>query len=37
MVCMRYWNEVFVPYSTYERTADRGRTDGEDSLVPPYF
>ncbi|TMP98669.1 MAG: ATP-grasp domain-containing protein [Thaumarchaeota archaeon] len=37
MVCMRYWNEVYVPYSTYEEAANRGRTDGKDSLVSEYF
>jgi len=39
MVCMRYWNEVYIPYSTYEKTVKHGRVlgGGKDSLITAYF
>ena len=37
LVCMRYWNEVYVPYSTYERTVNEKKVEHADSLVPDYF
>lgn len=37
LVCMRYWNEVYVPYSTYEKTRDTGRVEKADSFIPDYF
>lgn len=37
LVCFRYWNEVYVPYSTYEKTEKNGFIKNADSLVPNYF
>ncbi len=37
LVCFRYWNEVYVPYSTYEKTEKQGFIKDSDSLVPDYF
>ena len=37
LVCMRYWNEVYVPYSTYEETHNTGRVEKADSFIPDYF
>ena len=39
MVCMRYWNEVYVPVSTYEKTVAKGETrkDENHSFIPDYF
>jgi carbamoyl-phosphate synthase large subunit len=37
LVCLRYWNEVYVPYSEYERAKKRGRVKGSRSWVPEYF
>jgi carbamoyl-phosphate synthase large subunit len=35
LVCMRYWNEVYVPYALYEK-ASRGKIE-KGSFVPDYF
>jgi carbamoyl-phosphate synthase large subunit len=39
MVCMRYWNEVYIPMSTYEKTVAKGETrkDENHSFIPHYF
>jgi carbamoyl-phosphate synthase large subunit len=39
MFCMRYWNEVYIPMSTYEKTIAKGETRKDDnhSFVPEYF
>ncbi|HYL65648.1 MAG TPA: ATP-grasp domain-containing protein [Nitrosopumilaceae archaeon] len=37
LVCMRYWNEVYVPYSTYEKTNRMGKVSNSDSFIPDYF
>ncbi|HWY36703.1 MAG TPA: ATP-grasp domain-containing protein [Nitrosopumilaceae archaeon] len=37
LVCMRYWNEVYVPYSTYEKTNKMGKVSNSDSFIPDYF
>ncbi|AFU59251.1 putative carbamoylphosphate synthase large subunit [Candidatus Nitrososphaera gargensis Ga9.2] len=36
LVCMRYWNEVYVPYLVYEK-ALHGRRVEKGSFVPDYF
>jgi carbamoyl-phosphate synthase large subunit len=36
LVCMRYWNEVYVPYSLYEK-ASHGCKIEKGSFVPDYF
>jgi len=39
MFCMRYWNEVYIPMSTYEKTVAKGETSKDDnhSFIPKYF
>jgi carbamoyl-phosphate synthase large subunit len=37
LVAMRYWNEVYVRQSTYDRTRRRKEFTGPDSAVLPYF
>jgi carbamoyl-phosphate synthase large subunit len=37
IVCLRYWNEVYVPTSEYEEMARAGRREGTDSFIPEYF
>lgn len=37
LVCMRYWNEVYVPYATYENTQRAGSVQNMDSFIPNYF
>jgi len=37
LVCMRYWNEVYVPYSTYEKTNRMRKVTSSDSFIPNYF
>ena len=37
LVCLRYWNEVYVPLSTYSKAAKFGRIDQPDSFIPEYF
>ncbi|MCL5068026.1 MAG: ATP-grasp domain-containing protein [Thaumarchaeota archaeon] len=37
LVCLRYWNEIYLPLSTYESTAKSGRTSAPDSFIPSYF
>lgn len=37
LVTMRYWNEVYVRSSTYERTEKEREFNGPDSVVLPYF
>ncbi len=36
LVCMRYWNEVYVPYSVYEKASHSGKIE-KGSFVPDYF
>ncbi|MGI0088659.1 MAG: ATP-grasp domain-containing protein [Nitrosotalea sp.] len=37
LVCMRYWNEVYVPYSTYEKAEHNKIIEPSDSFIPNYF
>ncbi|HEY7079906.1 MAG TPA: ATP-grasp domain-containing protein [Nitrososphaeraceae archaeon] len=37
LLCMRYWNEVFVDYSTYVHTSSERIVKESNSLVPNYF
>ena len=37
LVSMRFWNEVYVRPSTFERTEKEGEFSGPDSVVLPYF
>lgn len=37
LICMRYWNEVYINYSTYEKTLNAGRIDGVNSFIHNYF
>jgi carbamoyl-phosphate synthase large subunit len=39
MFCMRYWNEVYIPMSTYENMVVKGETrkDENDSFIVDYF
>jgi carbamoyl-phosphate synthase large subunit len=37
LVCLRYWNEVYLPYRDYERAKKTGRVRGSSSWVPDYF
>jgi carbamoyl-phosphate synthase large subunit len=36
LVCMRYWNEVYLPYSLYEKALHSGKIE-KGSFVPNYF
>jgi carbamoyl-phosphate synthase large subunit len=36
LVCMRYWNEVYVPYALYEKASHGGKIE-KGSFVPDYF
>lgn len=39
LFCMRYWNEVYIPMSTYKNTVGKGETtkDENHSFTPNYF
>jgi carbamoyl-phosphate synthase large subunit len=37
LICMRYWNEVYINHSTYEKTLNTGRIDGINSFIHSYF
>lgn len=37
LVCMRYWNEVYVPYSTYEKVERDEIVKKADSFIQDYF
>jgi len=37
LVCMRYWNEVYISHSTYEKTDRSKRVENSDSVIPNYF
>ena len=37
LICMRYWNEVYIPYSTYEKASNTGRIVNSDSFIHNYF
>jgi carbamoyl-phosphate synthase large subunit len=37
LVCLRYWNEVYVPYSDYEKAGRTGKVKGSGSWIPDYF
>jgi carbamoyl-phosphate synthase large subunit len=36
LVCMRYWNETYVPYALYEKASRDGKIE-KGSFVPDYF
>lgn len=37
LVCLRYWNEVFLSYPEYENTNTTGKVETTESFVPGYF
>ena len=37
LVCMRYWNEVYITFPTYEELLRSGAVGPNDSLIPDYF
>jgi carbamoyl-phosphate synthase large subunit len=37
LICLRYWNEVYVPYGDYERARKTGKVEGSGSWIPDYF
>ena len=37
LVGLRYWNEVYVPYETFERASKSGQVRGNESFIPDYF
>ena len=37
LVCMRYWNEVYTDFDTYEKTRNTGRVGNNDSFTLNYF
>jgi carbamoyl-phosphate synthase large subunit len=37
LVCLRYWNEVYIPYSTYEKVEHDKILEQNDSFIPDYF
>jgi carbamoyl-phosphate synthase large subunit len=37
LICMRYWNEVYIHHSTFEKASSVGRVDGIDSFIYNYF
>jgi len=37
LICLRYWNEVYVPYSNYQEMTSMKRIENSDSFVPDYF
>ena len=37
LVCMRYWNEVYVPMATYEKFSNKKMIQNNDSFIPSYF
>jgi carbamoyl-phosphate synthase large subunit len=37
LISMRYWNEVYINYSTYEKTLNAGRINGINSFIHNYF
>ena len=37
LVCMRYWNELYVPYSTYQKACSVGNLENSDAYTVDYF
>jgi carbamoyl-phosphate synthase large subunit len=37
LVCMRYWNEVYTTFETYEELLHTGAISGNDSFTSDYF
>ncbi|MCL5069239.1 MAG: ATP-grasp domain-containing protein, partial [Thaumarchaeota archaeon] len=37
LVCLRYWNEVYVPLATYTKAVDQKIINDPDSFIPAYF
>lgn len=37
LLCLRYWNEVYVPMSTCEKISDEKTIHRPDSVIPAYF
>jgi len=37
LVCLRYWNEIYVPYQEYENARRTGSVKGGNSRIPEYF
>lgn len=37
LVCLRYWNEVYVPHVDYEKARKTGKVKGSGSWIPDYF
>ena len=36
-VCLRYWNELYVPYSNYQEMSNTKRIENSDAFIPDYF
>jgi carbamoyl-phosphate synthase large subunit len=37
LVCLRYWNEVYLPYGDYEQAERTGKVRDSGSWIPDYF
>jgi carbamoyl-phosphate synthase large subunit len=37
LVCLRYWSEVYLPYSDYEQAKKTGKVRASGSWIPEYF
>jgi len=37
LVCLRYWNEVYLPYKDYAKAKKTGKVSGSASWIPDYF
>jgi carbamoyl-phosphate synthase large subunit len=37
LLCMRYWNEVYISHSSYRKTLDSQKVEINDSFIPAYF
>lgn len=37
LICMRYWNEVYIDNSTFEKTIETGKTNSPNSFIYNYF
>ncbi len=37
IVCLRYWNEVYVPYDSFLKLSDNQKIEDSGSFIPDYF
>ncbi|HJW19288.1 MAG TPA: ATP-grasp domain-containing protein, partial [Candidatus Nitrosotalea sp.] len=37
LVCLRYWNEVYIPYSTYKKVEHDKKVQRSDAFIQDYF